>query len=139
MFSKRHRAAWILFGCMFSVEMFPCTIEVFPGAKKARRHATAVFVGKVINVRSLSNGYAITFAVVKSWKGIKEKEVSIEGDQGIICSSVKFEDGRAYLVYAYDRGGGLLGAAESPGYSKRIEDASKDIVDLGRPRITFGN
>src|SRR5438093_12935156 len=127
----------IRFGSMLSPDIFACTFEIFPGAKKARRHSTAVFVGKVLNVRSLTNSYEITFAVTRSWKGIKERELSLEGDQGLICSSIKFEGGKTYLVYASDGGGGLLTAAEAPGYSKRIEDATKDITDLGPPRIVF--
>ena len=69
---------WILFACICSLDIFSCTFEIFPGAKKVRRHSTAVFVGKVLNVWSLSNGYAITFAVVKSWEGIKDGEISPE-------------------------------------------------------------
>ena len=128
---------WILFGLLFAPDIFGCTIEVFPGAKKARRHSTAVFAGKVLNVRSLTNSYAITFAVARSWKGIKEGEVTLEGDQGFTCSSISFERGNTYLVYAYEGGGNLLTASEAPGYSKRIEDATKDIKELGPPKIVF--
>jgi hypothetical protein len=134
---KVHLTVWIFFGFMFSPTIFPCTFELFPGAKKARRQFTAVFVGKVLNVRSLTKSYAITFSVTRSWKGIKESEVSLEGDQGLICSSIKFENGKTYLVYAYGGDGGLLTASEAPGYSKRIEDATKDIKDLGPPKVVF--
>ena len=131
--------AFVLFVSMFSPAIFACTIEIFPGAKKARRQAAAVFVAKVLEIRSLTNSYAVavTFAVTRSWKGIKASELTVEGDQGLICSSIKFEEGRTYLVYAYDRGGGFLVASDAPGYSKRIEDAAKDVKDLGAPRIVF--
>lgn len=75
--------------------------------------------------------------LTKSWKGINAGELIVEGDQGLICSSIKFEEGKTYLVYAYERGGGLLVASDAPGYSKRIEDAAKDVKDLGAPRIVF--
>lgn len=69
------------------------------------RHAKAVFIGEVLEVRSAtkaeredgSNSYIAKLQVERFWKGIKSSEVSVETD--MFGCGPNFEVGQKYLVY----------------------------------------
>ena len=68
--------------------------------KKAKKQSQAVFVGKVMQVRSEGYGVSVKFRVENVWKGKLSREVTIFTGQGGGDCGYRFEVGESYLVYA---------------------------------------
>jgi hypothetical protein len=91
--------------------VYCCECET-PSQSKAFRKASAVFVGKVIDIRdsnvSIVEGsnysVAVTFEVSQYWKGTRNLQLTIHTEQGALsCNPFKFELGKEYLVYAREK------------------------------------
>ena len=88
--------------------VYSCECET-PSQAKAFKSASAVFVGKVVDIRDSdvsivegsSYSVAVTFEVSQYWKGARTVRVTVHTDQGALsCNPFKFEPGKEYLVYA---------------------------------------
>lgn len=71
--------------------------------------ATAVFVGRVLDVQRKENAENITvkFAVQKYWKGKISNTVKVMTASNSAACGVNFEVGKDYLVYANENNGKL--------------------------------
>ncbi|CAN5518628.1 hypothetical protein BH18ACI3_BH18ACI3_03310 [soil metagenome] len=95
----------------FSQAVYSCTCEA-PSQRKAFRKAKAIFVGQVLEIKESKNQkvayslglikvYDIKFKVEKSWKGVKNSEITVVSDNGVlVCGGFPFRVGEKYLVYA---------------------------------------
>src|SRR4051812_14384200 len=82
-----------------------------PTPALSREQASAVFEGRVTNISSegAENGATnvVTFALVRTWKGLESDEVVTVRTSGSTAScGIAFERNKSYLVYAStdDRG-----------------------------------
>ena len=93
---------------------YSCSCEA-PSQRKAFRKANAIFVGQVLEIRDSKNQkvadslglvkvYDIKFKVEKSWKGVKNSEITVVSDNGVlVCYGFDFRVGEKYLVYANEK------------------------------------
>ena len=119
----------------------PCDCFYYPNHLRAFRESKAVFIGEVTkverdaeapeNVTQLTQ--AITFKVIKSFKGPKGEVRTWEDGFHTMCVDWKFEEGQKYLVYAESRKGALI----VNGYcsrTRRLEtkdaEAGKEYIEL---------
>jgi hypothetical protein len=124
----------------------PCDCFYYPSHQRAFREAKAVFIGEVTKVdrkaelpEDVSYVYqAITFKVIKSWKGPKGQVRTWEDGMHLTCVEWKFEEGQKYLVYAEPRDGVLV----VNGYCSRTRqletkdaDALKEFDELNNPEF----
>jgi hypothetical protein len=114
-----------------------CTCSDLRSPRKELRKAKAVFIGEVIGVDEktmatsgeLNFLYKITFKVKLYWKGIKESEVTVMSDQGLLpCSGFAFREAKEYLVYAHGKD---LIVITGCSRNKLVENASEDLKELG--------
>ena len=94
-----------------SQAIYPCSCEA-PNQRKAFRKAKAIFIGQVLEIKESKNQkvadslglvkvYDIKFKVHKSWKGVKNSEITVVSDNGVlVCYGFDFRLGEKYLVYA---------------------------------------
>lgn len=105
----------------------------------AKDNSAAVFSGRVtgikppVNMTSSLDESRITFDVLMSWKGIDRNPVQIFSSTSSASCGYEFEEGKEYLVYAYDNEGRL-----STGLCTRtalLADAAEDLAALGAGTI----
>jgi hypothetical protein len=83
------------------------------------KHSVAVFIGNAQNVTWLEERgnqgdprIVVTLEVVKSWKSPKDKPVVLHTVYNqASCDGYWFEEGKTYLVYAFQQDDGTLGAS----------------------------
>ena len=125
----------------------PCDCFYYPNHERAFRESQAVFIGEVTKVERHAEPpedldtqvtYAITFKVIKSWKGPKGQVRTWEGGMHTMCAGWKFEEGDKYLIYAESHNGVLV----INGYcsrTRRIETkdagALKEFAELNNPQF----
>jgi hypothetical protein len=103
-----------------------------PGLQEAKKEASSVFEGKILEVTPNENGKTFVFSVSRYWKGVKTKKITIYVNENARFESW-FEVGKKYLVFA--------NLDESKKYvvgrcsrSNEIEQATDDIKSLGKSR-----
>ncbi|KRG11142.1 hypothetical protein ACA30_09010 [Virgibacillus soli] len=84
-----------------------CSCAELPGVEEEFERSTAVFSGKVIDIREKTNsaGFnykSILFQVIQTWKGVNETQVIITTGLGGGDCGFAFKEGQEYLVYAYE-------------------------------------
>lgn len=96
--------------------------------------AAAVFQGMAKNVsQDADYNYLVTFDVAKSWKGVSTPEVKISTARDSAACGYNFEEGKEYVVYAYDNEGELAtGLCERTALAS---DASEDFAALGEGTV----
>lgn len=90
--------------------------------------STAVFFGRAVEVNSSEETQVVRFSVTQSWKGIREREVTLTNF--LHHEAPFFRPGNTYLVFAYNREGKLSTGACSGGGA--IEYAYRAIRELNR-------
>ncbi len=104
-------------GGLLTGEAHACSCAPSPGPKEELRTSEAVFWDEAVNVetqRSFAEDMGpVTFDVKQSWKGELQDSAVVYGQgSGMICG-LNFEEGKSYLVYAYDSGTGEDGSLET--------------------------
>jgi len=89
-----------------------------------------VGTNEVFNSRISSRPlYAVTFKVKKRWKGAKGDRINVITDScASMCCLVRFQEGRKYLVYVYERGFVPSDCAWSA--EMKSERAERNLKDL---------
>lgn len=124
-----------------------CDCFYYPNHSRAFRETKAIFIGEVIKVdrraeipEDVTHVYqAITFKVVKRWKGAQRSNVTAwESGTHESCAGWKFQEGEKYLIYADSQKGVLI----VDGYcsrTRRIEtnnaDAIREFKELNSPEF----
>ena len=98
-------AALMLYSVLLPRETYACTCVPNPSPQTALAEASAVFLGRVIDIQTLPviqsfNDTAVTFSVEKSWKGISQSKVNILTSRSTASCGFAFEKDKVYLVYA---------------------------------------
>ncbi len=103
-----------------------------PGSPiEALANADAVFAGKAIAVQLLTNTNSsadpvtVSFDVDRVWKGRRQDTIVIKTVRSGISCGYEFEEGRRYIVYAYDGETGLCTRTRS------VVLAPRDFAELG--------
>ncbi len=111
-----------LFGWLGSATpAFACSCAMATPSEQFE-NATAVFVGTVKDISADGYDNIVDFDVSESQKGSNTKTASVTtSQQGASCGFV-FEEGKEYIVYAYDDNGGL-GTGMCSGTSLIVADA----------------
>ena len=119
-----------------------CDCFYYPNHLRAFRESKAVFIGEVTKVErhperpdglETQVTQAITFKVIKSYKGKKGQVRAWEDGFHTMCVKWKFEEGKRYLIYAESHEGELV----VNGYCSRTRpietkdpEATKEFVEL---------
>lgn len=111
-----------------------------PPAQEMER-ADAVFTGKVVSIGAAHvpgdepkwpSRLEVTFRLLGVWKGLAEGErVTVYTASQSAACGFEFEDGKKYLVYAYDAGGELTATLCSR--TALLKRAEEDLQALGTP------
>jgi hypothetical protein len=130
-------AAFILTIVLVATRAYSCTCEIHGDGspESSRRHAKALFIGEVLEVREAtkgeredsSNSFIVRMRVEGYWKGIKSREVNVETD--MTGCGPYFRVGEKFLVYGMGR---RLETACSG--TRKLEYADKDLRILGKPK-----
>ena len=104
--------------------------------RTAYKSSLAVFVGRVIDVVSLSETHSVIvkMRVDRSWKGNLQNEVTLATGQGGGDCGYKFEVGQSYLVYAYGPDVTRL-STNICQRTAALTDAAADIKLLGNGKL----
>jgi|SRR5436309_11673063 len=115
-----------------------CTCEIYGdgGPRSRMHHATAVFVGEVLEVREAtksergeySNAFIVRMRVERYWKGIKSSEINVETD--MTGCGPYFRIAEKFLVYGMEK---RLDTGCSG--TRKLEDAEKDLEALGPGKV----
>ena len=118
-----------------------CTCAPVQSAAQELERATAVFSGKVVEIKrhkrpeGIFAGVEVVFRVEKTWKGVEGGTVRVFTSSHSAACGYGFRKGRTYLVYAYgDAKGGLSTGICSR--TKRLKDAREDLGELGAGKNT---
>jgi hypothetical protein len=113
-----------------------CTCAPAKSAAQELEQATAVFAGKVIEIRKhkqaadvFATGEAV-FMVEKAWKGVEERIVSVFTASHSAACGYGFKQGQTYLVCAHENAEERLSTSICSRTS-RLEDARADVAELG--------
>lgn len=95
----------ILFISSFPSITSACKCAELPSVWEEFERSKAVFSGKVVDIREKRslNGYtskSVLFAVINTWKGVKQSQIIITTGQGGGDCGYDFKEGEEYLVYA---------------------------------------
>ena len=119
-----------------------CSCGPVPTPAEALEQAHAVFSGTVKEIEGLPPGgtpLRVAFRADRWWKGGEGATVSIVTSDDEAACGFHFEDGEAYLVFAYgdnvitDETGYLVAGICSR--TKRLSEAQEELPELG-PAIT---
>jgi hypothetical protein len=103
-----------------------------PGLQEAKKEASAVFEGKILEVTPNENGKTFVFLVARYWKGVKTKKITIHVNENTRFESW-FEVGKKYLVFArLDESKKYV--VERCSRSNEIEQSVDDLKSLGKSR-----
>jgi hypothetical protein len=109
-----------------------CSCAPPPPPKQALEAATAVFSGKVVEIKPGDQPFAprqVTFTVDRSFKGIDGGRVVVTtAADGAMCGFA-FQQGKSYLVYCYGDKKSL--STNICTRTKSMETAVEDLKDLG--------
>lgn len=124
-------------------KVFACSC-VSGDAKEKLERSTAVFVGKVIDkgrTKKSNNGpiRKYTFAVDKTWKGVKDRHITIYSYDGDSAScGFEFDRGQTYLVFSYQDKDNSLQTNLCSG-NIPIAQAGEELKQLGTGKIIRTN
>ena len=113
-----------------------CTCAPLKSATQELDRAAAVFSGKVVEVRrhtgtaDLFFSIEVVFNVVKTWKGIRARTVSVFTSSDSDACGYRFKERRTYLVYAYGDTEGRLSTSICS-RTKRLKNSREDLKVLG--------
>ncbi|MEK4464430.1 hypothetical protein MHB56_19735 [Paenibacillus sp. FSL H8-0315] len=120
---------------------YACSCVMPAEPLEALEKSTAVFVGKVVDMKEPSQGNIIssadpvkvTFEVDSSWKGVEGNQVTLTTALSSASCGFEFVEGESYIVYAYARDGGESGNLEASlcSRTKRLTADSVDLKELG--------
>jgi hypothetical protein len=116
-----------------------CTCVPAKSAAREFERATAVFSGKVVEVRrhkqaeDIFAGVEAVFRVEKVWKGVERRTVSVFTSSQSSACGYGFKEGRTYLVYAHGGAEGRLSTSICS-RTRRLKDAGEDLKELGADR-----
>jgi hypothetical protein len=107
---------------------------MMPGTPlESLEQSSAVFAGTVSSVEPSSDlNIKVTFAVTESWKGATTTPLVISTGKDSAMCGFNFEQGKTYLVYAYDNEDGGLSAGLCS-RTHEIVPNDEDIAALGTP------
>jgi hypothetical protein len=123
-----------------------CSCVGIPSVKEGLRNSDAVFWGEAVSVEE--QGFAsiappfqapVTFEVRESWKGVSQERVVVHG-QGMEAScGLDFDEGKTYLVFAYNVGKGEDGplGTDLCTATKPLSDVEAASRALGSPTDQF--
>ena len=120
-----------------------CSCRLPPPPQEALAQADAVFVGLVQeSVAQDVEGapgsqVAVTFTVVRSWKGVEEPSVTVYTGANTAVCGYPFDVGRRYLVYATASDPGML-ATNVCTRTAEEDAAQSDMSALGPGRPSIG-
>jgi hypothetical protein len=115
---------------------FACTCVPPQSASQELKRATAVFSGKVVEIKrhkqpsNLFGTVEVIFEVKKVWKGVDETRVSVFTSSQSSACGYGFKEGRTYLVYAHGSAEERL-ATSICSRTRRLKDAREDLEELG--------
>lgn len=118
-----------------------CTCAPAQSAARELARATAVFSGKVVEIKrhkrpaDVFAGVEVRFRVEKVWKGAGGGVVSVFTSSHSAACGYAFRKGRTYLVYAHGDGEGRLSTSICS-RTKRLKDAREDLGELGAGKDT---
>lgn len=118
---------------------YACSCVVPEEPLKALEKSSAVFVGKVVDMKepkgliiSSADPVKVTFEVDSSWKGIKGNKVTLTTALWSASCGYEFVEGESYIVYAYARDGDFDKLEASLcSRTKLLTAASEDLKELG--------
>lgn len=117
-----------------------CSCTEPPDPKTALGEATAVFTGRVLQVRPSGEfENAILFRVNASWKGMDERltEVNLPNNDGI-CG-FRVAEGDSFMVYAYANAGSQGLGTHLCTRTRRVAAAGEDFKAFGKPPVSFAD
>ena len=128
--------ACLMFGTDASLA---CTCAPAKSAGQELERSTAVFSGKVIEIRRHKRDedtfgkVEVVFRVGRAWKGVERRTVSVYTSSQSSACGYGFKEGRTYLVYAHGNTEGRLSTSICS-RTRRLKDAGEDLDDLGAGR-----
>ena len=128
--------ACLMFGAETSLA---CTCAPAKSAGQELERATAVFSGKVIEIRrhgqaeDIFGRVEVVFRVGRAWKGVESRTLSVFTSAQSAACGYGFREKRTYLVYAHGNAGGRLSTGICS-RTRRLKDAGEDLDDLGAGR-----
>lgn len=133
------RVKFFLITCVFLLvgvkSSLACTCAPPQSASQELKRATAVFSGKVVEIKRHKQssdffaGVEVVFEVDKVWKGVNDQRVSVFTSSQSAACGYGFKEGRAYLVYAYGGADERLKTGICS-RTRRLKDARKDSEEL---------
>ncbi|MFZ3591203.1 hypothetical protein ACOI1C_18650 [Bacillus sp. DJP31] len=115
---------------------YACSCIQPPPVDEEYKQVTAVFSGKVIDIKNQLNPsepMKVTFQVDQSWKGVSEGKISIYTAKDSAACGYAFNMDDSYLVYASEYEGKLNTGLCS--LTKELSAASEDLVILGEGEV----
>ena len=112
-----------------------CTCAMPPGSQDALAASDAVFSGEVVAVEqgtstARSWGYdTATLRVSEAWKGAGRGTLQVRTPSSGAACGYHFEEGREYLVYAYNGKQGF--EVDACGATEPLSGAGADLASLG--------
>jgi hypothetical protein len=110
---------------------------IIPGPpQQEMENASAVFTGRVVNVRapggaviSSADPVLVAFEVTRIWKGPLEAQIALTTARDSASCGFEFQQGQEYIVYAYEDESGL--ATNLCTRTALLEAAGEDLQALG--------
>jgi hypothetical protein len=114
-----------------------CTCAPPKPVAQALEDASAVFSGKVLKIKRVKRGeqaeladVEVVFAINRSWKGAKQRTLSVFTSSQSAACGYGFKKGRTYLVYAHGNSEQKLSTSICS-RTKRFSEAGEDLKELG--------
>ena len=113
-----------------------CTCVPPPSPTEALEEATAVFSGKVVQIKrhkpseDIFGGVEVVFRVDQKWKGVGNRTVSVFTSSQSAACGYSFSKDQTYLIYASGNSRGRLSTSICS-RTKRLKDAREDLNQLG--------
>ena len=115
--------------------IFACTCLPSENATKELEQSTAVFCGRVLEVRrnqqetGLFTRVEAVFEVERIWKGVEKRTINVFTSSQSSACGYEFKKGKEYLVYASrDAEGRLITSICSR--TRRMKEAGDDLKEL---------
>lgn len=105
-----------------------CKCVEVQSVEKELESSEAVFIGKIIDIRTEKNNRKILFEVEETWKGVSQTQIVLK-DEWSSCS-LDFFKGESYLVYANDFQGEMT--SDICNRTTELSGAGEDIAMLGK-------
>lgn len=116
----------VIFG---APKVFACSCSEPRSPSEAFQESTAVFTGKVINVRSDDYSRTVQFDVDRAWKGVSQRTSTLATAGSDASCGYDFKEGTSYVVYAHGSKESLEASLCSR--TTPVADAYEDLAYLG--------